>query len=226
VMVNKLRSKTIRQEVVQILRDRILKGDLSPGDRIVESEVAYQLGISRGPIREAVRQLEQEGLVVYNPHKGCSVTTLSADDAWEIYTLRAYLESISIRMCDGKIGEKYLKVMEDSIHEMEKVAKQDDLSLYVELDHLFHSQICMSAGKKRLYQLWTSLNSTSFAIFLTVHKTKVTSLDTLPIKHGQLLEIFKKGNMEDSCRAITDHYLSTGQKLYDYEKLFVSNKQG
>ncbi len=217
---NQLKSKSIRQEVVQIIRRKILRGELLPGDRIIEAEIAAQLEISRGPVREAVRQLEQEGLVTYNLHKGCSVTTLSADDAWEIYMLRAHLESLSIQMCKGNLGLAALEEMEKAAMSMENAGAEDDLAELVELDHIFHSQICKAGGKKRLYQLWSSLNSTSFAIFLTVHNANVTPLQSLQDKHMDLFKILSKGDVEESCRSITDHYLSTGQKLYDYESLY------
>ena len=75
-----LKNKTLREEVVDFLRLRILRGEIKPGERIVESEVANYFNISRGPVREAVRQLEQEGLLAYQRNKGCLVKVLSPDE--------------------------------------------------------------------------------------------------------------------------------------------------
>ena len=94
----KLNYKTLRQEVVDEIRQRILTGDFQAGERIKENEMAQQLGVSRGPVREALRQLEQEGLVQYERNVGCSVAQVSGQDVYEICLLRATLEILAARL--------------------------------------------------------------------------------------------------------------------------------
>ena len=210
---SKVKHSTIRQQVAEIIRKDILRGKLFPGDRIVEVEIAERLEISRGPVREAIRQLEEEGLVTYSPNKGCSVTTLDPIDAWEIYLLRAELETLAIRLCKGDIGSDALKEMKISIEKMVIAAESGDITEMVEQDHDFHSAICKAANKKRLYKLWASLNSTSYAIFLTVISAKVRPLSEVPSIHQVVLEALVTCNQELACQAVTNHYLSTGREL-------------
>ena len=87
-MIGKMSYKTLREKVVIYVKSKILKGEIKQGSKINENELAKELGISRGPVREALRQIEQEGLVTYLPNKGCSVTTLTPEDMTEMYLIR------------------------------------------------------------------------------------------------------------------------------------------
>ena len=89
----KIMRQTLREQVTQAIRLKLLTGQLRPGERIVEQEMAEDLGVSRGPVREALRQIEQEGLVEYTSHVGCFVKEFNARDVYEVYLLRANLEN-------------------------------------------------------------------------------------------------------------------------------------
>lgn len=210
---NRVKHSTLRQQVAEILRKDILHGRYLPGDRIVEADIASNFNISRGPVREAIRQLEEEGLVTYSNNKGCSVTRLEPMDAWEIYLLRANLESLACGLCNSNIGESAIREMEICIEKMSLAAEKEDLSEMVAQDHIFHSLICKAPNKKRLYKLWSSLNNTSYAIFLTIISANVSSLTDMPDKHKKLLDALKSNNQELASQAIKDHYLNTGREL-------------
>ena len=94
----KIMRQTLREQVTQAIRMKLLTGQLKPGTRIVEQEMAEELGVSRGPVREALRQIEQEGLVEYASHVGCFVKDFNAQDVYEVYLLRANLEILSVKM--------------------------------------------------------------------------------------------------------------------------------
>lgn len=209
----KVKHSTLRQQVAEILRNDILRGKYLPGDRIVEAEISEKLEISRGPIREAIRQLEEEGLVTYSNNKGCSVTTLDPMDAWEIYLLRAELESLAISLCKGDVGDKALEEMEESIKKMRQAAEISDIAEMVAQDHNFHSAICKACNGKRLYKLWSSLNSTSYAIFLTVISANIRPISTIGSMHAEVLEALATHNQELAIQTIREHYLSTGKEL-------------
>ncbi len=204
---------TLRQQVGLILRRDILHGKYLPGDRIVEAEIAADLKISRGPVREAIRQLEEEGLVTYSNNKGCSVTTLDPEDAWEIYLLRADLESLALELCNGDIGAEALDEMELCVKRMELAARNDDLGAIVEEDNNFHGLICNAPRRKRLFKLWSSLNNTSYAIFLTVSSAKIRSMSEMATKHRKVLEVLRSCTKKTACQCIREHYLGTGREL-------------
>ena len=153
----KLNYKTLRQEVVDEIRQRILTGDFQAGERIKENEMAQQLGVSRGPVREALRQLEQEGLVQYERNVGCSVAQVSGQDVYEICLLRATLEILAARLLQkGKSVQQALQQMQDCVGQME----QEDCDFYqlAQQDNRFHAAVIEQAGLKKLAELWKSTN--------------------------------------------------------------------
>ena len=204
---------TLRQQVAAILRKDILRGRYLPGDRIVEAEIAGNLKISRGPVREAIRQLEEEGLVTYSNNKGCSVTTLNPEDAWEIYLLRADLENLALNLCEGDVGDANLAEMGACIRRMEDAAAADDLAEMVEQDTIFHGMISGAPRKHRLFRLWSSLNNTNYAIFLTVLSANIRPLSAMAGRHQKLLDVLSSKNLEQGCQMIKEHYLSPGRDL-------------
>jgi len=205
---------TIRESIVNYLRNDILTGEYEPGHRIIEADIANHFNVSRGPVREAIRQLEQEGLLEYERNKGCKIKILTADEAWEIYLLRSDLESLSVKVLNGVIEEEYLRNMRKAVNEMQFYVNEMDINKLVEKDHEFHSQIIKASKMSRIENLWTSLNGTSFAIFLTVAKIKRENLLLMVEKHQRLLNVLMLNNVENSCQEIEKHYLTTGRILY------------
>jgi DNA-binding GntR family transcriptional regulator len=209
-----LQRLSLRQQVATLLRKDILRGIYLPGDRIVEAEIACKLNISRGPVREAIRQLEEEGLVLYSNNRGCTVTILEPEDAWEIYLLRADLECLAIKLCGGKLEAPALAEMQHCIQTMEEAARANDLAEIVEQDHHFHSIICKASKNKRLHKLWASLNNSSYALFLTVLSTHSGSLSEMAGKHQKVLDKLRLGEDGPACQSVKDHYLGTGRTLF------------
>ena len=114
--------KSLREAALAAIRQAISRGDLKPGQRLVESDVAEQMGISRAPVREALRQLETEGLVVSEPHRGTFVAEVSATDLWEIYTLRAAIERLAVRLVTEKASAEMLAQLQQAVADMAQAA--------------------------------------------------------------------------------------------------------
>ena len=107
----KLNYKTLRQEVVDEIRQKILEGEFKPGDRMKENEIAELFGVSR-EVREALRQIEQEGLVRYERNVGCSVAAVTEQDIYEVCLLRATLEILAVRLNKGNFSAESLQQIE------------------------------------------------------------------------------------------------------------------
>ena len=105
--------KTLRESIVDIIRKRIINRELQPGQKIVEQELAKEFKTSRAPIREALRELENEGLVEYVRNAGCSVKEITFEESFEIYLMRANYEIMAVRLLGGKIPEETLQEMEE-----------------------------------------------------------------------------------------------------------------
>lgn len=149
----------IRDDVLSTLRAAILDRTYRPGEHLVETELARQFGTSRGPVRDAIKELGQEGLVVIQAHKGAVVASFSPEDILEISELRILIEGHATRLASEKAGEKELALLQAKYDEMQELADAGDLKRLVEKDIEFHHEVCRLAGNSRLLKLWTSLAS-------------------------------------------------------------------
>ena len=113
--------KTLRESIVDIIRKRIINRELQPGQKIVEQELAKEFKTSRAPIREALRELENEGLVEYVRNAGCSVKEITFEESFEIYLMRANYEIMAVRLLEGKIPEETLQEMEEILERMKNL---------------------------------------------------------------------------------------------------------
>lgn len=202
-----LTKKTIREQIVEILRARIIGGEIKPGDHIIEVELAEEFHVSRGPIREALRQLEEEGLVTYQSHKGCVVRTMTYEELQEIYLLRSTLETLAIRVCDGKLSPETEERMEEILKAMGEKAKEKDLYQSITWDEEFHTCIVQNAGCERIYKSWKSLAGASAAVYYTMGKKELVPFDVVKRNHEKILEAFHKGDVEYVCEKIEKHYM-------------------
>ena len=139
--------KTLREQVVEILRHKILSGEIKPGERIIEAKVAEELKVSRGPLREALRQIEEEGLVVYEAQKGCVVKTMTYEEMQETYLIQSTLEKLAVQMCGGEISKEQDEEMQKLVLSMEKAANQKNLYDVIKFDEQFHECIVKTLMK-------------------------------------------------------------------------------
>jgi DNA-binding GntR family transcriptional regulator len=149
---------TIASEVVELLRWRIIDGSLPPGTRLREERLSKEMGISRGPVREAVRELEQEGLIAVEPYRGAVVMGISESELRRVLIpLRALLEKAAVEFALELMTEDDFKVLEGVIKEMRAVGESGSpttLRQLVELDVSFHRHIVESSGGYHTKQLW------------------------------------------------------------------------
>jgi DNA-binding GntR family transcriptional regulator len=150
--------RVLRHEVLHGLRTRIVEGEIAPGTRLLEIPLATRLGVSRGPIREALRQLEQEGLVEFEPHRGAVVVGVPDDEIETMYGIRALLEATAFARASRRIKPKDLEAL-DAIVEAMIVASEDaDIERVTELDLEFHGRVVELSGLRYLRRLWTSID--------------------------------------------------------------------
>lgn len=147
-----------QQEVYARLRAAILSGALAPGARLTELDLARQFGTSQAPIREALRRLEQEGLVRAFPRRGTYVTRLTAPEIEEVYSLRAELEAYAVRRYIERADRDALALPRRLLAELRDAAARDDQAALVEADLRFHRALCDGAGNDLLGQVWSLID--------------------------------------------------------------------
>lgn len=205
------------QKVLVHLREQIINGKLPPKEKLVESDIAGALGTSRGPVRDALKQLAIEGLVDYQPNKGCTVALLSPKDAYEVFFLRGNLEKMALQKGGCHISDQGIFIMESALEEMHALADTGNTLMEVNADERFHRQIILSSQIDRLVQMWELLSPLNGAMFLTVQDTnrKIPGhIRNLVSPHERILEVIRKGDLAAACRALDDHYTRTGERIY------------
>ncbi len=147
----------LRDVVFNTLREAILRGDLKPGERLMELQLAAKLGVSRTPIREAIRMLEQEGLAVTIPRKGAEVAKMTEKDMEDVLQVREALDELAASVACEQISEEQLAELRRTMHEFEESTKTRDLKRIAEADVRFHDIIYQATGNPRLVSMLSNL---------------------------------------------------------------------
>lgn len=200
--------RSLRQQVAEALREAIMTGKLKPGDRIVEAEIAAELGVSRGPVREALRQLEHEGLICSHPYRETVVTGLTGEEVREVFIpIRAVLELFAVRKLVVGASAATWEPLEEIIRQMEAAVAQNDLNWQVECDLAFHRKLLELSGHQNLLQIWSGINSNVRRQFL-INGKGYSDLHELVAEHRELLQALKSGNLNE-CERIWMRHLHT-----------------
>ena len=197
--------RTLRESVADVIRNKILNHELQPGMRIIEHDIATELSISRGPIREALRQLEQEGLVVYARNTGCSVRDVSLIDVLEVYTVRGSFELTALKSIGGKFSQEALDEMYENVKQMKEMTVMDSITY----DNQFHDVAIQEAKMHYLYKAWKDLEFVNF--FSYYIETEPTSLiaDRQYVAHKYLYDVYCTGDLKEMLHTLASHYLSS-----------------
>ena len=193
----------LREQIRELLLERILKGELESGDRIVELQIAQELGTSQAPVREALRELQSLGFVEHEPYRGTRVRRITEEELAEIYPVRAALEELAAQEAasrlDGKVEE-----LEREFEAMREAADRDDLQDLAAHDATFHRLIVEAAGNKVLLDTWRTLRVEA-RVVITALKTDV-DLQELAELHRPLLEALREGSPEKAGGALRQHF--------------------
>ena len=183
---------TLKGQAQNQIKEAIKSGWLKPGDRIVESKIAEDMGISRFPIREAISSLESEGLLVTIPYKGTFVNKLNQKELEELYSLRILLETYAMKLFMKNVTKDKITELESILHDMKRGIDNNKMDLITE-DMRFHEKICELSGNGKLLEIWLAL-SRQIRIYLTVEQHSYESVEHLVDTHRVILDAIKSGN--------------------------------
>lgn len=147
------RHQTLREKILENIRDAILKGTLKAGERVSEPDLAERYGISRTPIREAFRQLESEGYLTVVPRKGAVVTALSERDVEEFYSIKSILEGYAARLAAENLTDKDIEKLEAINDRLAKLATAGDVKTFFRVHNEFHEHFIRASGNEKLLEL-------------------------------------------------------------------------
>jgi DNA-binding GntR family transcriptional regulator len=202
-------------QVKEFVIEAIMSGEFKPGDRVVASSLARRLGVSQAPVREAIRDLVLLGFLENQPFKGTSVRSFSPKELYEVYTVRAALESLAARLAVARLSEEDIQDLRETLDEMIHAAQEQDEAGMTRLDNEFHETILQISDNKLLYHLWQTLQ---FG-YWTIVTTRMSSydLEELARRHETLLEALRTRDPQKAMTAMQRHIEDLGKPPEDPE---------
>lgn len=195
----------LRDEVFNTLRERILKGVYKPGERLMEIHLADQLGVSRTPIREAIRMLELEGLVKMVPRKGAQVAKISKEDLQDVLEVRKALDTLSVKLACERITEDEIKLLNNSEREFEKALASKDVREIAEADVAFHDVIHSATKNGRLKSMISNLAERIYRYRFEYIKQQSDGGQTLMLEHREIMRCIESRDVESAVKATEIH---------------------
>jgi DNA-binding GntR family transcriptional regulator len=196
-------SRTVlREQVKDVLLQRIVSGELKPGERLVETRIASELGTSQAPVREALRDLELLRMVESEPFRGARVRAFGDDELIEVYPVRAVLEELAAKE-SAKLLHGDVTALEREVEEMRGAARRNDLNALVRHDLAFHRLMVEAAGNQVLEQCWKSLGVEG-RITISLYGTYVPPVEAAE-KHVPILDAIRAGTPGPAGREARKH---------------------
>ena len=212
----------LRDVVFNTLREAILKGDLKPGERLMELQLASKLGVSRTPIREAIRELEMIGLVENIPYKGtivrkltrkgAEVAKMTLKDMEDVLEIRDALDELAVRIACQKISDEQLKQLEDMKELFEKSTQTGNVKKIAEADVTFHDVIYEATGNPKLVTLLNNLREQVYRYRVEYIKDP-KNYPTLIAEHEAILESLKNRDVKNAVEAMHVHVANQAEAV-------------
>ena len=207
-----------RDEIRNSIKKAIMTGELKPGDRIIETRWARELGVSQSPVREAIRELEMSGLIENIPYQGCFVKKVTKKDMRDSYKVRMYLEMLGVQDAVRNMAEDKTRELYGIMKDMEEAAENGNFDLYIKKDVMFHKRIMSLSDNEILLRSWEQCNihsSTYVGTFLSK-----MPLEELSVRHEDLYEAVAAKDAERAMSEVIRHFeqLIQGLDILDIEE--------
>lgn len=191
-------------QVVDEIVAAIVTGQFAPGAKLVEMQIGEQLGVSRGPVREALGRLAAEGLVTITPRRGAIIASLSADEFVEAYQVREALETLAIRLAVPRLDDAGRAQLHDLHQEMIACAQRNEVTAFFEANSRFHAIFLEASGNRKLQEMYRGLMN-QMSRYLARSLALRGSLDKSIAEHAAILEAVDAGDAERAAQLLADH---------------------
>lgn len=194
----------LRDVVFNTLRQAILRGELKPGERLMEIQLANKLGVSRTPIREAIRKLELEGLVLMIPRKGAEVAEITEKSLRDVLEVRRALEELAVQLVCEKITQEQIEELKAAAKEFQNTLKDGDITKIAEADVRFHDVIYMATDNQKLILLLNNLREQMYRFRVEYLKRKEVH-PQLIAEHEEIIEMIEKREKDTAIKVVCEH---------------------
>lgn len=204
----------LRDVVFNTLRRAILRGELKPGERLMEIQLANKLGVSRTPIREAIRKLELEGLVLMIPRKGAEVAEITEKNLRDVLEVRCALEELAVQLACERIDRDKLRDLHAAAEHFRGMLDSDDITAIGEADEAFHDVIFASTGNERLIQLLNNLREQMYRYRIEYLKKKECHPQLLE-EHAAIMKSIEEHDKEKATQITIRHIANQADTVVD-----------
>ncbi len=194
----------LREVVFLRLRQAILQGELQPGERLMEIQLANQLGVSRTPIREAIRKLELEGLVSMKPRRGAEVASITIKDMQDVLEVRGTLEELAVELCCAKEDDSWIEELKNANKVFEAAVKSGELLIIADADVNFHDIIYKATGNRRLIQIVNNLREQIYRYRLEYIKNEEARKELIE-EHEKIIGYISRKDKDGAKEAMRKH---------------------
>jgi len=203
-----LSKELLSEKVTNFLRKKILLGEYEDGFHFSETELAKSLNVSRGPVRDAIRQLETEGLVQTPSNGRTFVTGFSQTDLSDLFEIRKMLEKKAIGLIVRRRPDRDLSILQQIVHHSQSA---DERGLVIKLDVMFHFELMKLSGNRTLIKMWSVLRGPIHTL-IDITSDNYMKLDQVPKEHEELIRLIQSGFESEACELLEKH-LDTGEQV-------------
>lgn len=204
-----IKNMSIREQTLVTLREAILTGELKPGHSLIEMDLSRQLGVSRAPIREALRILNSEGLIETIPYHGTTVRRLTRTDIEEIYGMRSLLEIFAVEHVIRAHDPEFLRRLRATVDDMIVAGRANNIKTVNMLDRDFHDALIETSGHSLLLSLWQTVAMKVRQVMALVNRRN-TDLTQIARSHLPLLDAMEQGDIPQASILLRAHIASAG----------------
>ena len=217
--------RPLREIVYEVLKRQILVGEIAPGTRMMEVELAEDMGVSRTPVREAIRKLEKEGLVTIEPRRGAYASDISIKDMVDVLEVRQMLEGMAASMAAQKVTEEEKLDFVEANSAYKNAVKKGNIEEIIRYDELFHQLIVSYSGNKTLNQLLSQVQELALR-FRYIYYDDFSRYENMPVEHEEIEEAIISGDTQKAKVVAEEHVERLKKFVIDEGKnLFQNTKE-
>lgn len=199
----------LRELVFKVLKEAIITGELNPRERLMEVQLAEDMGVSRTPVREAIRKLELEGLVVMVPRKGAYVADISVKDAAEVFEIRWAIEGLAASLASQRITDAEISELEKALDDIEKAVETSNIEMIIKKDTEFHNILFNSTRNERLAQIISNLKQQIYRFRVESFKNPERFKNTIK-EHKAIIDAIRERDA-DKAEKITKKHIKKAE---------------
>ena len=196
--------RPLREIVYEQLKMQILTGQITPGTRMMEVELADEMGVSRTPVREAIRKLEKEGLVTIEPRRGAYASDISVKDMVDTLEVREDLESFAAYLAAQRMTEEQIAELTEITDKYSEAINNSDTENMIHYDEMFHKYIVACSGNKTLIQISETVQELALR-FRYLYYDDLSRYGSMPMQHREIIQAFRGGDAESARQSACNH---------------------